>query len=184
MPHYFDAVSSSSLPLRWEAVAALLVVFYLASYLLYRRALTMFRAQSYIVGDSATDSEKRWGWVLPFGQFAYAVAIFVLALYAGGMLFTLLAGGLLVTVLVSAAHNLRSILFYRSFMRPDVARGNLWMSSALLIRQRAHFYLEAALFCLLAGFLLPHLALLGGAVILGSAGIGYLRRAGRAKAHL
>jgi hypothetical protein len=146
---YFDAVSSSSLPLRWEAVAALLVVFFLASHLLYRQARIMFRAQSYIAGDSATDSEKRWGWVLPFGQFAYATAIFVLGLYAGGMLFTLLAGGLLVTVLVSAAHNLRSILFYRSFMRPDAARGNLWMSSALLIRQRAYFYLEAALFCLL-----------------------------------
>jgi hypothetical protein len=177
---YFDTVSSSSLPLRWEAVAVLLVVFFLASQVLFQRARAMFRSQSYIGGDGATDVEKRWGWILPFGQFAYSAAIFVVALYAGGMLFTLLAGGLLVTVLVSATHNLRSILFYRSFTRPDVARGNLWMSSALLIRQRAHFYLETALFCLLAGFLLPHLALLGGAVILGSAGLGYLRRAARA----
>ena len=56
MADYFDAVSRSSLPLRWEAVAALLVVFYLASYLLYRRALTMFRAQSYIVGDTWKDT--------------------------------------------------------------------------------------------------------------------------------
>jgi p-aminobenzoyl-glutamate transporter AbgT len=81
---YLDAVSRSSLPVRWEAVAALLVVFFLVSYLLYRRAVTMFRAQSYIVGDSATALEKRWGSMLPFSQFAYAAAIFVLALYAGG----------------------------------------------------------------------------------------------------
>jgi len=58
------------------------------------------------------------------------------------------------------------------------------MSSALLIRHRAHLQLGAALFCLVAGLLLPHLALLGGALIVGSAGLGYLRRARRAEAHL
>lgn len=184
MADYLDTLSTSSLPLQWEAVAGLLLVLFLASYVLYRRALAMFRAQAYIVGDNITDAEKRWGWVIPAGQLAYSAAIFLFALYAGGMLFTLLSGGLLVSLLLSATHNLRSILYYRSLALPGAARGTLWMSSALLIRHRAHLQLGAALFCLVAGLLLPHLALLGGALIVGSAGLGYLRRARRAEAHL
>jgi hypothetical protein len=181
---YFDALSTSGLPLRWEAVAVVLLALFLVSQFLSRIALNKFRGQTFIVGDNVTDAEKRWGWILPFGQFAYGAAIFVVALYGGGMLFTLLAGGLLVALLLSAAHNLRSILFYRSLTLPGASRGSLWMSSASLIRNRAHYHLEAALFCLVVAFLLPHLALLGGALISGSTGLGYLRRARHAKAHL
>ena len=48
---------------------------------LSRRASRMFRSQSYVIGDNATEAEKRWGWVLPCGQLIYGAAIFAFALY-------------------------------------------------------------------------------------------------------
>jgi hypothetical protein len=181
---YFDAFVTSSLPLRWEALATLLSALFLVSHGLYRRVLRIFRSQSYVVGDNTTDAEKRWGWVLPFGQFVYGAAIFAFALYAGGAIFVLLAGGLLVSLLFSVVHNARTILYYRMLARYGAAQGSLTFSNSTLIRNRAQVCLEAALFFLLVGLLLPHLALLGGALIMGSTGIGYLRRARRAEAHL
>jgi hypothetical protein len=144
----------------------------------------MFRAQSFVIGDNMTDAEKRWGWVLPLGQFAYAAALFLIASYAGGALFTLLAGGLLGLFLLSAAHSIRSILFYRSIAIPGAVRGTLSMSTAWMIRQRANFYFEAAFLYLSTGLLLPHLALLGAALISSASGLEYLRQARRAEAHL
>ena len=109
---------------------------------------------------------------------------FSLALYAGAPIFVLLVGGLLVSLLFSVVHNARTILYYRMLAGSGAAQGNLSLSNSSLIHNRAHVCLEAAFFCLLVGLLLPHLALLGGALIMGSTGIGCLRRAHRAEAHL
>ena len=184
MADYFDAISTSSLPLRWDAVAALLVVIFLVTQALYRKALAAAAAQTYFVADYVTDEEKRWGWVLPFGQFAYSAAIFLFALYAGGALFTLLAGGLFVSTLFSAAHNLRSVLYYRSFAIPDAAHGSLSAPAATLMRHRVHIYVQGTFFCFFAGLFLAHVALLGAALFLGFTALGYRRRLRRAEAHL
>jgi hypothetical protein len=165
-------------------VAVALFLLFWVGFALHRKATALFRAQSYIDGDNQTDMEKRYGWVVPFGQLAYLTAVFLLALYAGGALFTFLSGGLSIALIWSCAHNLRSIFYYRSFTVPGAARGNVWLSKSLLIRNRAHLYLEAALICFIAGIVLRELALLGGAFIMGAAGIGYLRRARQAESQL
>jgi hypothetical protein len=180
---YFDALVTSSLPLRWEALAVLLSVLFLVSHDLNRRASRMFRSHSHVVGDNGSEAEKRWGWVLPGGQLIYRAAIFAVALYAGGPIFVLLVGGLLVSLLFSVVHNARTILHYRMLAASGAAQGNLSLSNSSLIHN-AHVCLEAAFFCLLVGLFLPHLALLGGALILGSTGIGCLRSAHRGDAHL
>jgi hypothetical protein len=181
---YFDAISTSSLPLRWEAVAACIAVVFLVTQVLYREALSAAAAQTYLVADYVTAEEKRWGWVLPLTQLAYGAAVFLFALYAGGALFTLLVGGLFLSMLFSAAHNLRSVLYYRSFAIPGAADGQVSAPAITLMRHRVHVYVQGCLFCLFAGLFLAHLALLGGALFLGLSALGYRRRLRRAEAHL
>jgi hypothetical protein len=181
---YLDVIARSSLPLRWEAVAALGVVLSIAGHALSKKAFSTFRAQAHVVGDEGADSEKRWGWVLHSGQFVYAAAIFLVGLYAGGPLFTFLAGGVLVALLFLASYNVRSILYYRSFASPGAVRGSLSMSASMLFRATAQSYAQAALFCGATGLVLGHLALLGGGLILGLLGLEYRKRMRRAEAHL
>jgi hypothetical protein len=181
---YIDALSDSDLFLQWGALAALFSASLFVNHLLHKKALALYAAQKYVTGDSLTDAEKRWGWVLPFGQFAYGAAVFIVAMYAGGAVYTFLVGGLLVLVLSAAAHNARAILYYRMLGRPGAVQGTLWISTPTQVRSRAHFYFEIAFICLFAGLLIPHTALLGGAFFMSAGGIGYLRRARRAGARL
>jgi hypothetical protein len=182
--HYLDVISTSSLPLRWEAVAALGVLLSVVGHALSKRALSTFRAQSYIAGDRTGDSEQRWGWVLHSGQFVYAAAIFLVGLYAGGAGFTFLAGGLLIALLFWSAQSIRTIVYYQSLAKVGAARGSVSMSAPMMCRGMAQSYAQAALFCATAGLALVHLSLLGGGLILGLLALEYRRQMRRAEAHL
>jgi hypothetical protein len=181
---YFTAISTSSLPLRWEAVAAIGVLLFLVGYALNREAWRMFRARPHVGRDEAYDSIKRWGWVLPLRQFVYAAAIFLVGLYAGGPLFTLLAGGVVVALFYTAARQARYILQYRSLEHSGAVLKATSESYATRLRQAAQSHFQAALFFMSLGLVVGHLALFGGGLILGVVAIEYRRRMRRAEAHL
>jgi hypothetical protein len=181
---YLTAVLGSNLPLRWEVVTAIGLLLSVVGHALSKRAWDSFRAQSYISRDEGEDSVQRWGWVLPLSQFVYAAAIFLIGLYAGGPLFTLLVGGVLIALVYTAAYNVRAIVYYKSLSRSGAARGTLWMSKAMLLRQAVYSYIQAALFCFVVGLIVGHLALIGSGLILGLVALEYRKRMHRAEAHL
>jgi hypothetical protein len=183
LAEYFDVLASSHLTFGWKGVAFAFLILFVSSHVLHRRALSLYNAQPHVSGDNLTEIEKRWGWVLPANQFIFGVAIILVAVYCEEPLFTLLAGGLLVTSIFAVSTNLRTIFHYRSLALPGAVQGSIQLSHYSLLRTRAIAYFAAAFFCLLTGLVLPHLALLGGAFILGSTGIGFLRRA-RRESHL
>jgi hypothetical protein len=178
---FWESLFNSRLLTSPMPAASIIVALYCSGYLVHRKALALFHAQSLIAGEQLTPTEQKYGIYLPLAQLSYIGAVFLLAVYGGGAFFTFLGGGLIVVLLIYNTHGLRTVWFYHTLAEPGAATGAVSMSAPFLIRSRAGFYLASALTCLLAGLLMCHLALLGGAFILGATGLGYLRRARQAQ---
>jgi hypothetical protein len=177
MNAYQDALVHSRLALSVAQSAVVVAVLFLVATLLERKATALFRSQSFVTGVSRTPLEMKLGSWLWLVQLAYLAVIFAVASIAGEPLFTFLVGGIIAATGLAAAHNFRSTLHYRALALPGNATGSLSMSPSMFIRSRAHQCFEGSLVCLAGGFILPHAALLGGAFVLGAAGLGYWRKA-------
>ena len=108
--------------------------------------------------------------------------LFSAAMLLGGPAFVFFAGGLVVAVAWAIGANLQSVLSARAMLRPGEVSGALTFSTACSYRQLASRAACGAVVCVCIGLLVAHLALLGGALILGSTSMGYLRRARQAHA--
>ncbi len=177
MDAYLRTLESSTFPIpQWGLLFAWLILF-IGSNALHRRGLTLAGSQAHISMGAP------FGLVLPFSarlvlaQIIFSVAVFALASLAGGAGFAFLAGGWVTVTAVSFALNLRSTLYLAALAKPDTAEGSLKLSNRLVVRNHAFQLLGAAALCFSLGVLIAHLALLGGALFLAAASIGYLRKA-------
>lgn len=110
-------------------------------------------------------------------QVLIAGVVFLLAVQLGGPGYVFLAGGYIVTIVYAFALNLQGLLSARALAQPNAATGILTFSTASAFRHMAHRLLGGACASLIAGLVVAHLALLGGALFLISTAIGYWRRA-------
>lgn len=110
-------------------------------------------------------------------QVLVAGIVFVLALKLGGAAFVFLAGGLIVASAFGLGLSAQGLFTARALARPNAVNGSVTFSTASAFRHMAHRAGGAAIACLLAGLVLAHLALLGGALFLASTGNSYLRKA-------
>ena len=114
-------------------------------------------------------------------QVLFACLVFFFGLSLGGSAFVFFVGGLIITVTMVLALNLQGLLTARAMADRSVATGALSFSVPLAFRHMAHRLIGGAVACLMAGVGLAHLALIGGALFLGSAAIGLRRRARQAQ---
>jgi hypothetical protein len=105
--------------------------------------------------------------------------IFGAAAVLGPPAFGFLAGGWVVTTAVSIPITLRRILFQRGLSRPDAASGSVILSYDFAIESLAFELFGAAVFVLILGVCLAHLALLGGAFFIGATAFGYIQKTRR-----
>src|SRR5215831_11700498 len=110
-------------------------------------------------------------------QIVFVALVFLLGLDGGGAAYVFLAGGVLVFLAFHFGLNLQGLLSARGLAHPSAATGALTYSTPAAFRHMAHRVLGGAVASLVAGLVLGHLALLGGALFLAAAAFGSSRRA-------
>lgn len=175
MDSYIASLVASSLPLPIWALALLWVLFLLCSYASLSWSQRLRAAQSLV--SFPPGLEVKLSRQLFAGRVVVAAAVFLAADLLGGSSSIFIGGGWCIATAVAMSSNLRSALFLNALSVPRSANGRIEWSAQLARRNQALDLSAAALLCLLVGFLLPHLALLGAALFLATAALGYLRRA-------
>ena len=175
MDLYIDELTASVLPWPLWAVALLWFVLFVASHALHRQAQRVSEAQNHIKVPSGLSKSSPGKLVI--SQFLFACVVFAIGAFLGPVGCAFFAGGWVIATAVAATSNLRSLLFFRELARQNAAAGSLELSAPLAIREQAAQLAAAVVLCLVAGLLVPHLSLLGGAFFLASLAAGYVRRA-------
>jgi hypothetical protein len=173
---YLNDLQFSTLALPEWAVFLFWLVLFVGSHLLHLQCHALLRKQAHI---ALAESARARPYSLPLVgvQIAYALAIFIGSDWLGHASFVFLAGGWVVHTAVSFAANVQSTLFLIALTKPGAAEGAVQYSARQTARDSAYQMLGGATLCLCTGVLLAHLALLGGALFLAAAGVGYLRKA-------
>lgn len=181
MSEYLNALQSSSLPLPFWGVVVLWCLLYSLSYALAQtqEAVAKSHPQNFIATGEPTGRIREQSWKLACAQVILTGAIFISARLLGGPAFVFLAGGWVVTTAVSIPIALRRILFQRALSDPEAASGSVTLSYDLAIESLAFELFGAAVFVLILGVCLSHLALLGGAFFIGATAFGYIRKTRR-----
>jgi hypothetical protein len=177
MEDYLAEFQYSTLPLPFWGVVALWLCIFTASHLLFLRTRTLVRGQTIVKTGNPQIVARgaRPGIVL--ARLVFGGAVFSCAYFLEGPFAVFLAGGWTLASCASLASNIQGMLYIRALTRPGAAEGTLSLSNPLVIREVAFYFFGLAVFCLIAGLLTAHLALLGGAVYIAASGFGYLRKA-------
>lgn len=177
MGNYLRHLESRTMPLPIWGVVVSWFILYCCAHILVRKGYAFRRAQNVIVVRPGGVSARPPGLRLILCQLLLTGAIFASASLLGGPFFVFFACGWLVTTAVSIPTGLRSLFFLRAISQREAAKGSVTMSPQLVTRDQAYHLFGAAVFCLLLGVILAHLALIGGALFLSATAIGYQRRA-------
>jgi len=174
---YLVLLLRSELPFAsWIVIAAWLLLF-IANHLLARATRTMSARQAHVTVVNHDALRRASQPRFLFGQVLFAGVVFALTLYSGDRpVFVFLGGGMLVGLICTLGLNLQALLSAQAMMLPGAAEGSLQLSTASAFRQLVHRLTGSAFVCAMLGVLLAHLALLGGALLLGSTALGYRRR--------
>jgi hypothetical protein len=181
MADYFNALQSNTLPLPFSWVVAVWCMLYLLSHSLAQkqRALAKSHSQTFITTQEPLRSVGEQSWKLVFVQLLLTAGIFGSAALLGPPAFAFLAGGWVVTTAVSIPITLRRILFQRGLSVSGAASGSVTLSYHFAVESLAFELFGAAVFVLILGVVLSHLALLGGAFFIGATAFGYIRKTRR-----
>jgi hypothetical protein len=172
----------SQLPFGASTIALLWLVLFVANHLVARRVRLWTDAQTLVVAEGKQQLRRAFQPRYFVLQIVFASGVFLAGFCIGSFAFPFFAGGLLVSVIYTLGLNIQGALAARSMLRGRGVEGALKFSTAFAYRQMAQRMTGGAIVCLLLGLVLPHLALLGGALLLGSTSAGYLRRARQADA--
>lgn len=182
MEHYVTSLLESDLPFGPLAAAVAWATLFIANHWIVVSARRANDAQHLVAVEDWSalnrSSEPRRVVV----QVAYGGIVFACALFLGGFAYVFFAGGLIVALALAIGLNLQGLLSARDLARPNVATGLLSFSTEGALRRMAHRTIGVALTALVAGLLLAHMALLGGAFFLFPLAMGYRRRARNARA--
>jgi hypothetical protein len=177
MESYVTLLLESELPFgHWGAPLVWLTLF-LANQWVARAARAANDAQHSLTVEDWTPLRRGFQAKYVAVQVLVGGVVFLLAaqLDESGNVF--LAGGFIVAFAYALAQNLQGLLSARALSRPNTASGTLTFSTASAFRHNAHRLFGGACASLVAGLVVAHLALLGGAFFLVSMGIGSWRKA-------
>jgi hypothetical protein len=174
---YLAALFDSTLPFPPWGPTLLWAVLFLLNHQVVKLARVANNAQRGIVIEDwnalRQGSEPKY----IFMQVLVAVLGFTLAFLLGGAGYTFFAGGLIIQIGCVLSLNLQALLTARSMARPDAGTGTFTFSTPAAFRQLAHRVFSIAIAALFAGLVTAHLALLGGAALLGVTASGLYRKA-------
>jgi hypothetical protein len=179
MMSYVQTSLRSELPFSAAAVIAIWALLFVANHLVVRasRAVNAQQSAVQVENRDAISRASRPEWII--AQIAYAAAVFAISLYLGHEVFVFLGGGVVMSAIAVLGLNLQALLIARAMRTGVVGGGSITLSTGLALRQLAARMAGAALTFALAGALLAHSALLGGALLCASTAAGYYRRARR-----
>jgi hypothetical protein len=176
---YLYELQTNTLPLPLWGVSLFWLLIFCINHMVIRRIKALAPAQASLKpGDPANIHRSSTTKSIAL-QALFAAVIFAYSHFAGGFGLVLLAGGWVVTTSASLAGNISGWLLVRAFARSDAAPAFVRSTASLGLKQSAFQLLGMAAFCLAAGVLTAHLALLGGALFIAASGIGQLRMASR-----
>jgi hypothetical protein len=181
MADYFSALQSNTVPLPLFGVVTIWGLLYLVSHGLaqWQRALSKSHPQNFITTEEPSRVVQKQSIGLIPVQVLLTAGIFGAAVFLGPPAFAFLAGGWVVTTAVSIPITLRRILFQRGLSASGAASGSVILSSDFALESLAFELFGAAVFVLILGVCLSHLALLGGAFFIGATACGYIRKTRR-----
>jgi len=182
MSPYLAALINSELPIDPWLVGVAWLLLLVGAHILGRRSRLLLRTQEHVVvEESPLLAPSRTPRSL-FVQITLAVLLFSLAHYVGEPAFTLVAGGFVAALAMLFGLNLHSLSFARRLCNDDAVRGKVTLPAAFVLADIARKALDAAVVFLVTGLVFAQFALLGGALILASTGLGYIRKARRERA--
>ena len=177
MDNYITSLLESELPFGpWFAPLVWLTLF-LANHCVARATRVANDAQNSLTVEDWGPLRRGFQPRYVAAQVLIAGVVFLLAAQLGGSGYVFLAGGFIVAIVYALALNLQGLLSARALARPNATTGALTFSTASAFRHMAHRLVGGACASLIAGLVVAHLALLGGAFFLASMAIGYRRRA-------
>jgi hypothetical protein len=178
LSNYMAHLFGSELPFSPGLTVLVWLGSFLSNHLVARIAHAANDAQRLIVVEGQSDALRR-GLRVKYilAQLLFAGVVYGVALSIGGQAFVFFVGGLIVSAVCTLGLNVQAAWSARAWVRPGAAHGAVTLSTSLGFRQLASRLGGYAVTCLILGLALAHLALLGGALILGSTALGYLRRA-------
>jgi hypothetical protein len=177
LENYFTSLFASDLPFGVWAAVLTWVVLFLANQLMLRSVRVANDTQKFVAVEDWSALRRGFKPQYILARLVFVGVVFSVAFLLGHSAFVFFGGGLIVTAACTLSVNAQALLTARAMARPDAAKGFLTFTTPLALRQAAHRFAGAALTCLVIGFALAHLALLGGTLLLSSAALGYLRRA-------
>jgi hypothetical protein len=179
---YFALLLESELPFdAWVAALAWIALFFTNTFIA-RATRAANDSQRFVTVEDWSALRRGFEPKYVLAQLVFAGIVFSVGLFLGRGAFVFFAGGLVVAITCILSLNFQSLLSARAMAQPNAATGAVTYSTALSLRQGACRLGGAALGCLIIGLALAHLALMGGALILSAAALGYLRRARNARA--
>lgn len=176
MENYLAAFIGSQLPFGAWAAALIWLLLFIASHLTARRARVASEAQAVVVIEGRKALSRGFQLRYVVAQIVFAASLMLVTFFLSEPAFVFFAGGLIVSVAFTFGLNVQSYLSAVAMTRENAVTGQLKFSTAFSYGQSAHRLLGSAVVCLLLALVLCHLALLGGAFLLGSTSAGYFRR--------
>lgn len=177
METYIGLLLGSQLPFEPWLAALIWAVLFLANHWLARSLRAANDAQPFVAVEDWSVVRRGLEPKHVMLQILFACLVFLFGLSLGRSAFVFFVGGLLITIVNVLALNVQGLLTARAMADRSTATGALTFSVPLAFRHMAHRLTGGAIACLVAGLALAHLALLGGALLLGSAAAGCQRRA-------
>ena len=177
METYVNALVESELPFEPWVAALIWVALFIASRWMAQSLRAANDAQHAVTVEDWSALRRSLEPKYLVAQILVAGIVFLLALQLGRPAFAFLAGGIIVASAFGLGLTAQGLLTARALASPNAVNGSVTFSTASAFRHMAHRAAGAALACLLAGLVLAHLALLGGALFLASTASGNLRKA-------
>lgn len=176
MENYLTSLLGSEMPFGPTVVAVVWSILFFANHWFALRAQEANDAQSRISVENPAALRRGRQPRYVATQIIFAALVFLAAIFFGGPFYVFFAGGLLVATTYALTVHLQGWLSAQSLGEPTAGRGSFTFSTSGALRHMSQRSAQGAVGSLVLGLVLGHLALLGGALFLGSNAAGCLRR--------
>lgn len=184
MQAYVASLIGSELPLEPWLVGLIWLLLLGGTHIVGRKSRLLLRAQGHVVVEESAQLARSIEPRFVLVQLTFAVVVFSLCYYLGEPAFTLIAGGFVVALAMAFGLNLHSLAFARRLHNEGSATGKVTLSAAFVLGDMGRKALGVSVALLITGLVLAQLSLLGGALFLALAGVGYVRRSRQQHAQL
>jgi hypothetical protein len=182
MNPYLATLINSELPVEPWLVGVAWLLLLVGAHVVGRKSRLLLRTQDHVVVEESPLLAPSRTPRSVFVQITLAVLLFSLVYYVGEPAFTLIAGGFVAALAMLFGLNLHSLAFARRLCNDDAVSGKVTLPATFVLADIARKALDAAVVFLITGLVFAQLALLAGALILASTGLGYVRKARRHRA--